>query len=272
MITIKGLNYHPSDSEINLWEDLNFTLNFGTIYALVGVNGVGKTTLLNILSGLLLPTKGDVYWREQRIHQNKKNLRNYIQQVGYCFQDAEHLFFRQTVKDELEYHHQGDIEKIVSKFGLEPILSLSPFELSCGQQKLLELAIMLLKQPTIIFCDEITAGLDTKSRELVWEILNDYKKEKSIVFVTHDLTEAMEFCDEFLFLASDGLHKFSVSDILKKPAVFERFGLLPPDNIEICRVLIDQDFFSHGDYMRSNQEIAKRMAKIIKKRAANEMV
>ncbi|BDR56136.1 energy-coupling factor ABC transporter ATP-binding protein [Xylocopilactobacillus apis] len=260
MLTVKNLNYQVSKKHPFLWHDLNFSLELGKIYTLVGINGVGKTTLLNLLSGLIKPTKGEIYFEDQPIHQSKASLRNYLTNVGYCLQNAENLFFNQTVEEELQYHYSGDLTAIIEELKLESLLKQSPFELSGGQQKRLELAIMLLKKPKILFCDEITAGLDAKNLQLTMDEINYFKSNHIVLMVTHNLSEALTYGDEFLFLKNDGIEQQSKKQVLRNPHVFKNAGLIDPPTIAVCQALINQKIFSKGSYYKSNQEIAQALA------------
>ncbi|MCO6540892.1 MAG: ABC transporter ATP-binding protein [Lactobacillus sp.] len=260
MLELKHLNYLPPQHKQPLWQNLTLQMYPGKIYGLIGVNGVGKTTLLNLLSGLITPTQGDVYWQQQPIHRSKKALRTYLATVGYCLQDADHLFFKQTVQEELEYHHKGSMTQIIEKLQLETLLELSPFELSGGQKKRLALAIMLLKQPQMLFCDEITAGLDTHFQDVVMSLLQDYCQEHLVLLVTHNLDEALKYCDELLFLDQSGLHAYTTAAVLKQPEIFEQFQLLMPRSLEICQALMNAGILPSNSYYRSDEEIAQALA------------
>ena len=83
MLELKEINYTPPKSSQPLWSDLSLKLQAGKIYALVGINGVGKTTILNVISGLIKPTQGEIVWQQQPIHQSAATLRQYLtQEIG----------------------------------------------------------------------------------------------------------------------------------------------------------------------------------------------
>ncbi|BDR58210.1 ABC transporter ATP-binding protein [Xylocopilactobacillus apicola] len=255
MLTVKNLNYQK------MWQSLNFTLAKDKIYALLGLNGIGKTTLLNLLSGLLPPTSGEILFNGESIYQAK---RNYLSQVGYCLQDSENLFFKQTVEEELNYHRVKDVKSVIEKLDLAQNLTQSPFELSGGQQKKLELAIMLLKDPQILFCDEITAGLDAENLELVMNSLLNYRPNHIVVLVTHNLSEALNYADDFLFLHPLGIDLKSRSEVLANPEIFKSFGLINPPNLEVCQALIDRSLMPAGNYYQTSDEIAHFLAQSFK--------
>ncbi|MBA1392993.1 ATP-binding cassette domain-containing protein [Lactobacillus sp. XV13L] len=260
MLEIKHLNYQPPQKSHFLWQDISVRLQTNKIYGLVGVNGVGKSTLLNLLSGLTLPSAGDIYWQQQPIHQSKTALRQYLTQVGYCLQDADHLFFKQTVREELEYHPQADLQSIIELLQLQPLLERSPFELSGGQKKRLGLAIMLLRKPQILLGDEITAGLDAHFQKVVLSLLQSYRDQHLVVLVTHNLEEALQMCDELLFLDKQGLHNYPTAQVVQQPELFAQFGLLKPTSLHICQQLIAAGLLPAATYYRSNKEIAQALA------------
>lgn len=264
MLKISDLNFRYATNRPLLWPNLNFALSTGKIYGLLGINGVGKTTLLKILGGLINPTQGQVLWQGQNIHQSKSFLRQYQSQVGFCFQDPEHLFFKSTVAAELDYHHIANPQTLISQFDLGKILDYSPFELSGGQQKILQLAIMLLKKPQLLLADEITANLDVQGQKLIQNKLKEYKKNHVVILVTHDQNQALQLCDELVFLAPQKVRKLTPAAILAKPEVFQEFKLLPPDSIAVSQELIAQGILS--DYYLTNEEIAQALAMKIKQR------
>lgn len=262
MLELKEINYTPPKSSQPLWSDLSLKLQAGKIYALVGINGVGKTTMLNMISGLIKPTQGEIVWQQQPIHQSAATLRQYLTQVGYCLQSTDHLFFKQTVQEELEYHHNGSIAEVVQQLQLDPLLTSSPFELSGGQKKRLALAIMLLKQPQILLCDEITAGLDAHFQQLVMKILQKYCRQHLVIVVTHNLEEALQYCDQWLFLTPTGLKEYSITTILRQTELFQHWGLRMPSTLAIRQSLVAAGVLPADGYYRSNDEIAAALAKI----------
>lgn len=268
MLKISNLTYQFTSHILPLFPHLNFTLHKGEIYALLGVNGVGKTTLLKIISGLLKPSQGKVFWHNQNVYQSKKIMRQYRSQVGFCLQDPEHLFFKQTVADELKYHHVGNVAKIIKQFKLEPLLNYSPFELSGGQKKILQLAIMLLKKPEILIGDEITAGLDTKGQSLIAKNLQKYKKDHIVLLVNHDLNQVIQMCDKFLFLSSEKFQVMTLTDILNYPTIFQKFGLIPPDTIKIGQELIARDILLPDTIYSNSEKIAQIIATLINQKKA----
>lgn len=262
MLEIKQINYTPPNSSQSLWSDISLKLQAGKIYALVGMNGVGKTTFLNLISGLIKPTQGEIFWQQLSIHSSSATLRHYLMQVGYCLQTTDHLFFMQTVQEELEYHHNGSITEVIKQLQLEPLLNRSPFELSGGQKKRLALAIMLLKQPQILLCDEITAGLDTYFQQLVMNALQNYCRKHLVIIVTHNLKEALQYCDQWLFLKYSGLKEYSIATILRHTELFQQWGLQTPVILKIRHSLVAAGILPDDVYYRSVNEIAAALAEI----------
>lgn len=201
VLNVENLSMRFDSNE--LFKNLNFSLKPGSMTALLGANGTGKTTLINILMGLLLPSSG---------HFNfKKNIR-----LGYVPQfrniDTEYPLsiesfvslnapliktrkVRERIKNELKETDLFDIKNI--RMG----------EASGGQKQRAYLAQTLLDQPNMIILDEATASLDPVAKEELMTLLNHLNEEHNItvLFVTHDVTLARKYMTEYLYLNHGGI-------------------------------------------------------------------
>lgn len=270
MLDLKNINYTVKTAqgdERPIFNQLSLSLAPHKLYGLLGVNGVGKTTFLNLISGLVAPTTGTVAFKKEDIYQSAKQRRNYLDHVGYCLQNPDSLFFNKTVLDELRYGAgAAPVDDLIQQFALKPLLTASPFELSGGQKKRLALAIMLKKQPEILLCDEITAGLDAHYRQFVLDLLQQYKRQHLTIWVTHDIDEAVAVSDELLFIGHGRVQQYPILAALRQPAIFKHYHLAIPSQAAISKALIAQGLFTDQQYYRSNQEIAAAIAQIWKLR------
>ncbi|MGN0301280.1 MAG: ABC transporter ATP-binding protein [Anaerotardibacter sp.] len=160
----------------------SFAFQKGTINALVGSNGCGKTTALKLLAGSLKPVRGQV----------KNELRTF---QGYIPQDPKALFVKDSVEEEvLEWQHSSgysadEAREMLEKFGLAPLASLHPFDLSGGQQQVLAFCKVILTKPQLLLIDEPTKGLDVTYKTLIGKILcGEAEKGTTIVLCSHDLS------------------------------------------------------------------------------------
>ena len=165
--------------------DLNIQIERGSFTAILGPNGAGKSTTIQMLIGLLQPTSGQICYAEKL-------------RLGVVFQNSV-LDARLTVLENLtirakQYKEMpaGRIERLVSQLGLS-VFAKQPYgTLSGGQKRRVDIARALLNSPDLLFLDEPTTGLDIQTRESIWSLLKQIKKEEkmTIVLTTHYLNEA----------------------------------------------------------------------------------
>ena len=189
--------------------DVSLTIEDGSYTALIGHTGSGKSTILQLLDGLLVPSQGSVRVFDTLITSTSKNkdIRQIRKQVGLVFQFAENQIFEETVLKDVAFGPQNfgvseeDAEQIArEKLALvgidESLFDRSPFELSGGQMRRVAIAGILAMEPAILVLDEPTAGLDPLGRK---ELMNLFKKlhqsGMTIVLVTHLMDDVANFAD-----------------------------------------------------------------------------
>lgn len=194
-----------------LFENLNLTLNAKDCIAIQGSSGCGKSTLLHILSTLLNPNLGEVFFNNQSLYKISENEKLKIRRYdfGIIFQ-THYLFkgFSALENIELASVLSGqDLDEIIlKKLGIDKLLGQKIGKLSGGQQQRVSIARVLCKKPKIIFADEATGNLDFENAQNVIELLISYAKENNaaLFFVTHDVKLA-EFCDKIYTIKNNGI-------------------------------------------------------------------
>ncbi|MFS9156548.1 energy-coupling factor transporter ATPase [Streptococcus infantis] len=201
--------------------DVSLTIEDGSYTAIIGHTGSGKSTILQLLNGLLVPTKGSVRVFDTLITPTSvnKQIRQIRKQVGLVFQFAENQIFEETVLKDVAFGPQNfgvsveDAEAIArEKLALvgidESLFERSPFELSGGQMRRVAIAGILAMEPSILVLDEPTAGLDPVGRK---ELMNLFKKLHqdgiTIVLVTHLMDDVAEFADQVYVMEKGKLVK-----------------------------------------------------------------
>ena len=187
-----------------IFEDINCTLETGKTYAIVGKSGAGKTTFLNVLSGLEQPSSGKVVISDLTVNgKNRKKL--YRTTVGFIFQNFG-LIDTETVKQNLELglvnqkltkgQKSKRMQSALKQVSLEKIpFNQKVYTLSGGEQQRIALARILLKTPKVIFADEPTGSLDSENSQVVLKtLLNNFDPAATIVIATHDPSVWQE-CD-----------------------------------------------------------------------------
>lgn len=180
--------------------DVSLSIDQGEFLGIIGPTGSGKSTLIQHLNGLLLPTAGKVLADGKDITQRNFDLRELRQKVGLLFQFAEQQLFEETVFADIafgprnigvaESEISGRVRESMDAVGLDfSVSDRSPFTLSGGEMRRVAMAGVLAMRPQILVLDEPLAGLDTQGKELVLSQLVGLHKEKglTVVLVTHDI-------------------------------------------------------------------------------------
>ena len=235
--------------------DVSLTIEDGSYTALIGHTGSGKSTILQLLNGLLVPSQGSVRVFDTLITSTSKNkdIRQIRKQVGLVFQFAENQIFEETVLKDVAFGPQNfgvseeDAEKIArEKLALvgidESLFNRSPFELSGGQMRRVAIAGILAMEPAILVLDEPTAGLDPLGRK---ELMNLFKKlhqsGMTIVLVTHLMDDVAEYANQVYVMEKGRLVKGGKpSDVFQDVVFMKEVQLGVPKITAFCKRLADR--------------------------------
>jgi len=182
---------------LDLLQPINLEVLSGETLAIVGSSGSGKTTLLSILAGLDLPTSGEVYLKNHPLHQFNEEQRSHVraQHVGFIFQQfllVNSLTALENVMLPAELANQDNAKEdalvLLEKVGLKERANHYPSQLSGGEQQRVAIARAFMSAPDILFADEPTGNLDTKTGEHISDLLFELNRESNttLVLVTHD--------------------------------------------------------------------------------------
>lgn len=235
--------------------DVSLTIEDGSYTALVGHTGSGKSTILQLLNGLLVPSQGSVRVFDTLITSTSKNkdIRQIRKQVGLVFQFAENQIFEETVLKDVAFGPQNfgvseeDAEQIArEKLALvgidESLFNRSPFELSGGQMRRVAIAGILAMEPAVLVLDEPTAGLDPLGRK---ELMNLFRKlhqsGMTIVLVTHLMDDVAEYANQVYVMEKGRLVKGGKpSDVFQDVVFMEEVQLGVPKITAFCKRLADR--------------------------------
>lgn len=191
-----GFIREHGDSKIErqvVLDSINFDLCQGEFVAIVGANGVGKSTLARILGGLLEPSSGTVTTAERVDQIVDLKPRELAHVVASVFQEPEHQFLTDSLERELTYGFGRSSEamdranELLSQFGLFDLKDSSPFTLSGGEKRRLAVAVGLMREPKVLILDEPTFGQDANSwRQVVNALIEQRDRGIAVVAVTHD--------------------------------------------------------------------------------------
>lgn len=188
----------------------------GEFIGVIGHTGSGKSTLMQVLNGLIVPSGGHVYYNGEDIHQKGYNLFKLRSKVGIVFQYPEHQLFESTVFKDVCFGPKNlgwskkEIElaafEALYQLGIEPeVYYQSPFDLSGGQKRRVAIAGVLAMKPDLLILDEPTAGLDPKGRQDILDKIAQLRQERGcgIILVSHSMEDVADYVDR-VWVLDDG--------------------------------------------------------------------
>ena len=235
--------------------DVSLTIEDGSYTAIIGHTGSGKSTILQLLNGLLVPTEGSVRVFETLITSTSvnKQIRQIRKQVGLVFQFAENQIFEETVLKDVAFGPQNfgvsveEAEAIArEKLALvgidESLFERSPFELSGGQMRRVAIAGILAMDPSILVLDEPTAGLDPIGRKELMALFKKLHQDGiTIVLVTHLMDDVAEFADQVYVMEKGKLVKGGKPGLVFQNVEFmENIQLGVPKITRFAQRLVDR--------------------------------
>lgn len=205
ILEARGLWFRYEKNSSDVVSGLDINIRKGEIFSILGGNGSGKTTTLNILAGLDKPYKGKVKLCGKKISEYKGGSL-YRNNLALLPQNPKTVFLKDRVDEDFgeilkvmgvsESDKKSRITALAARFGIENLLDKHPYDLSGGEQQKCALCKLLLTQPQIILLDEPTKGFDAYSKLRLSELLFDLKSEgKTILIVTHDVEFAASVSD-----------------------------------------------------------------------------
>ncbi|EIF38701.1 MULTISPECIES: energy-coupling factor transporter ATPase [Streptococcus] len=235
--------------------DVSLSIEDGSYTAIIGHTGSGKSTILQLLNGLLVPTEGSVRVFDTLITSTSvnKQIRQIRKQVGLVFQFAENQIFEETVLKDVAFGPQNfgvsveEAEAIArEKLALvgidESLFERSPFELSGGQMRRVAIAGILAMEPSILVLDEPTAGLDPIGRKELMALFKKLHQDGiTIVLVTHLMDDVAEFADQVYVMEKGKLVKGGKPSLVFQNVEFmEKIQLGVPKITRFAQRLVDR--------------------------------
>ena len=200
LIKVKNLKkqFQIGSEAVNAIKDISFNVNAGEFISIMGPSGSGKTTLMNIIGCLDTPSSGEYHLDDNEVSMLNDNelaaIRN--KKIGFVFQSF-HLLSRNTALNNVmlpltyaglnKNEAREKAKSVLNRVGLEDRVSHKPNELSGGQQQRVAIARALVNDPSIVFADEPTGNLDTKTGEEIMKLFKElHKNGQTIIVITHE--------------------------------------------------------------------------------------
>lgn len=237
----------------NVLLDITAELKPGSFTAVVGQTGAGKSSLLKVVNGLVLPTRGQMMIGDISFSKSasKSDLSTIRKRVGMAFQFPEHQLFAETVYDDVAFgpknfgFNDEEIEAAVIKscqlVGIDEILfDRSPFSLSGGQQRRVALAGILAVKPDILVLDEPAAGLDPLGKKTILDMLKKLHETENLttLMVTHDMDDVSQYADEVIVMDNGELAEhLGAAELFAREDLIERYHLELPEAMRLQKKL-----------------------------------
>ncbi len=282
-ITFKSLSYIYDEGmpyAHHALKDINLNIEEGKITAIIGKTGSGKSTLVEHLNALLVPSSGSLEIEDTIILPGKKNkgLKALRKKVGLVFQFSEYQLFEETILKDVAFgpkNYGASEQEAIAKAKLalkmvgidESYYETSPFDLSGGQKRRIAIAGILALEPKIIVLDEPTAGLDPKGSQEMIDLFVKLNKMAGItvILVTHDNEIVYNYADNTVLMA-DGEVKYSGNtlELFNDKEKVKEFNILEPKILSVKNALNDKGFKIPSN-VRTIDELAKYLSKELKK-------
>lgn len=243
---------------------VSLTFEEGDFIGIIGHTGSGKSTLIQMLNGLLRPTSGHVYIDGDDIWDDRSKLREKRFKVGLVLQYPEYQLFEETVRKDIAFGpknlglSEDEINSRVAEAAdflkiPEKLLDRSPFDLSGGEKRRAAIAGVLAMRPEVLVLDEPTAGLDPRGRREILDVISNYHKaeKKTIILVSHSMDDVARYASKVLVMnAGEVFYYDTVDEVFKHALELRETGLNIPTVTDILLTLkergmdVDTDIYT----------------------------
>lgn len=238
--------------EQDVLQDIHCTIEAGKWISVIGQTGAGKSTLVQVLKGLIPVIQGEYLIDHQAVSRDARGRLQVRPEIGYVFQYPEHQLFETTVARELAFaprqqgwstsYIQQKIAEILPQVGLsEDVLERAPFQLSGGQKRRVALASILMMNPQVLIVDEPTAGLDPIGRATLLQYLHQWQQQddRTLILVSHHLDDVAQYSDEIILMHQGVLiGQYDPVDLLiEQSHLLEQHGLILPESIKLLQLI-----------------------------------
>ena len=259
VLELKNLSYvygTGTPFEKTAVNNLSLSIEKGEFIGIIGHTGSGKSTLVQMLNGLMKPTSGQVLLDGEDIWANPKDIRKIRFKVGMVFQYPEYQLFEETVAKDIAFgptnmgKSGAELEKAVNdaaRFtGLkDELLEKSPFDLSGGEKRRAAIAGVIAMNPEFLVLDEQTAGLDPMGRDVLLSQIVQYHKERknTVILVSHSMEDIARVADKIIVMNKSNLVMFDkTKEVFSKGRELEKIGLRVPQITKIMLELREKGF------------------------------
>ena len=267
--------YDELISEYNAALDgISFEIKENEFISIVGETGSGKSTLVQHLNGLLKASSGSIYVDGKNIYDKNYDLNNLRYDVGLVMQYPEYQLFAETVIEDVIF---GAINKGINKdeakkkkknilFSLgikEELFNKMPFLLSGGEKRKVAIAGILIMEPKVLILDEPEAGLDPMSKNELFDLLNQlHNKGTTIIIITHNMEDAIEYTDRMLVLNKGKLiADKKPEEVFNDDKLLQQVNIIKPDQV-IFKDYVKLKYNNYDTYKIKQKQIIDEIVRI----------
>jgi energy-coupling factor transport system ATP-binding protein len=232
-------------------DNINITFEENMMIGLIGHTGSGKSTVAQMLNGLLKPSEGDVLIRGKNMWESPKKLKEFRYITGLVFQYPEYQLFEETVYADIAFgpKNMGISEEAIEKrvheaahfVGLDDsVLEKSPFDISGGQKRRVAIAGVMAMNPKNLVLDEPAAGLDPRGRDEILGKIREYQKEtgSTVIMISHSMEDLALYCDRLVVMhESKPIMAGTCEEIFSRAEELEKAGLSVPQVTKLMLAL-----------------------------------
>lgn len=281
-IRLKDVSYRYGEKQaIN---NVSLDIKYGEFIAIIGHIGSGKSTIIQLLNGLKIPTKGSVYFEGERITKKDYKKGKLIEKVSIVFQYPEQQLFEKTVIKDVCYglinkdlSEEERLERAKKALKIVKIdesdYYSSPFELSGGQKRRVAIAGVLAMDLDVIILDEPTAGLDPIGKNDILSILKNLNqnRNKTIVLVSHDMNDVCEYADRVIAInQGEIVFDDTPTEVFKNKKELESMGIKLPEANMLLRNLKDKGFLVDTSLINIDETVEEIFNCLTARRRLNE--
>lgn len=282
-----NFTYQPDTPfENKVLHDINFTIKDKSYTAIVGHTGSGKSTILQHLNALKIPTTGSVWIGDTEISAKDKvkSLNDIRKEVGVVFQFPEAQLFEETIGKDIAFGPQNfglseaealkRAEEILPVVGLDAsFMDRSPFDLSGGQMRRVAIAGVLVMKPSVLVLDEPTAGLDPKGQFEMMSLFKELheKQDITIVLVTHQMEDVADYADHMIVLDEGRVvGEGAPREVFQNEQWLQSIQLDVPKTVEFAQMLAEDEQWALEDVPLTIHELSDFIMEKLQKSTAQD--
>lgn len=278
VLELKNVNYIYNENTVyeqHAVKDIDLLIGSNEFIAIIGHTGSGKSTLIQMLNGLLKPTSGQILYKGSDINEKDFDRRELRGKVGLVFQYPDHQLFEQTIIKDVSFgpKNQGLTEEKVlerAKWALDLVgidremYENSPFDLSGGQKKRVALAGILAMKPEVLVLDEPAAGLDPGYKKQVFDAIKRIYEEEhiTVILISHSMEDVADYANRVVVLnKGEKIYDDTTKNVFTHVKELEEIGLSVPWTTKFAHTLsengvnIDKNIITVDECVRALEQI-----------------